>query len=359
MNILLCYFLPVILVLGVLIFFHELGHFLIAKLFNVKVLKFSLGLGHKLAGKRIGETEYLISTVPLGGYVKMLGEKDDESEFLTPGDEERAFQNQHVLKRIAIVAAGPVFNLVLAILLFSGFFLISEMHVMIPEIGQVKEDSPADKAGLMKGDVIVSIQGKKIEGWFDIEETVHDKAGVPLDITVKRGEKFLTLSVVPEEAKQEIYGQEIKFALTGIVSSGKFEKMEFGPWEAIRKATIETCKWVKRISTVIVGLFQGRHSIRTLGGPIMIGHVTGQAAQERPSLLVPLTAVISINLAIINLFPIPILDGGVIIFLLIELLVGKPIGLKKRNLAQRVGLFMIIFLMAVVFYNDVTRLIFK
>jgi regulator of sigma E protease len=358
MNVL-YYIIPIIIVLGVLIFFHELGHFLIAKLFNVKVLKFSLGFGHKLVGKKIGETEYLISSVPLGGYVKMLGENEDEDETLLPGDEEGAFHKQHVLKRIAIVAAGPVFNVVLAIFLFAGVFLISGMHVMIPEIGQVTENSAADRAGLMKGDVITSIQGKKIEGWFDIKETVQDKAGVPIDITVKRGNRFLTLEVVPEEAKQKIYGQEIKSALIGIVSSGKFVKIEFGPLEAIIEATGETWKWVKRITMVIVGLFQGRYSIKTLGGPIMIGHMTGQAAQESPSLLVPLTAVISINLGIINLFPIPILDGGVIIFLLIELFIGKPIGLKKRDLAQKVGLFMIILLMAVVIFNDVTRLIFK
>jgi regulator of sigma E protease len=147
MSFLFYYIFPFVAVLGILIFFHELGHFLIAKYFNVKVLKFSLGFGYKLIGKKIGETEYLISTVPLGGYVKLLGENDDDTEDLTPDEEKRAFTNQHVLKRIAIVAAGPFFNLVLALFLFCGLYLISGNYVMTTEIGQVREGSPAQKGG--------------------------------------------------------------------------------------------------------------------------------------------------------------------------------------------------------------------
>jgi regulator of sigma E protease len=151
MHFFLYYLLPFLVVLGILIFFHELGHFLLAKYFNVKVLKFSLGFGYRLVGKKVGETEYLISTVPLGGYVKLLGENDDDTNEIPPWEAARAFSNQHVLKRMAIVFAGPLFNLFLALLLFCGLYLISGDYVMTGEVGQVRTDSPAQKAGIMKG----------------------------------------------------------------------------------------------------------------------------------------------------------------------------------------------------------------
>jgi regulator of sigma E protease len=357
MNFLFYYFLPFIAVLGILIFFHELGHFLVAKFFGVRVLKFSLGFGYKLAGRKIGETEYLISTVPLGGYVKMLGENDDEIESLPPDEAKRAFHNQHVLKRIAIVAAGPVFNLVLAILLFCGLFLISGNHVMTTEIGQVRKGSPGDKAGLKKGDVIISIQGENVQGWAQIKDLVRDKAGKPCVITVKRADQFLSMRVIPEEAVvKNIFGEDVKSALIGIVASGKFKKLELSSWQAIVEGFRKTGEVIGLTCLTIVKLFQRVIPIKTLGGPILIGQLTGQLAQESFIYLIPFMAVISINLAILNLLPVPILDGGVIIFLLIELLFGKPISIKKRDLAQKVGLFLLIFLMAVVFYNDLLRI---
>lgn len=357
MNILIYYVFPFIVVLGILIFFHELGHFLMAKYFGVKVLKFSLGFGYKLAGKKIGDTEYLISTIPLGGYVKMLGENDDDNETLPPHEAERAFNNQHVLKRIAIVAAGPFFNLILALFLFSGLYLVSGNHVMTTEIGQVRPESPAYKAGLKKGDVILSVQGKMLESWSEIKKQVQDQAGKPLVITVQRADKTLSLTVIPEESVvKNIFGEEIKSALIGIVASGQYKKLEMGPWPSIKEGFRKTWEVIHLTCVTIVKLFQGVVPIKTLGGPILIGQMTGQLAKESFTYLIPFMAVISINLGILNLLPIPILDGGVIIFLLIELFIGKPIGLKKRDMAQKVGLFLLIFLMAVVFYNDILRL---
>ena len=357
MNFLIYYLFPFIVVLGVLIFFHELGHFLMAKYFGVGVLKFSLGFGHKLAGKKIGETEYLISAIPLGGYVKMLGENDDDDEVLSPHEAEKAFNNQHVLKRVAIVAAGPIFNLVLALFLFSGLYLISGDHLMTTEIGQVRPESPAYKAGLQKGDVILSVQGQMLESWSEIKTLVQDQAGKPLTIAVLRGDKILSLTVIPEESVvKNIFGEEIKSALIGIVAAGKYKKLELGPWQAIKGGFRKTWEVIHLTCLTVVKLFQGVIPIKTVGGPILIGQMTGQLAKESFVFLIPFMAVISINLGILNLLPIPILDGGVIIFLLIELIVGKPIGLKKRDMAQKVGLFLLIFLMAVVFYNDILRL---
>lgn len=352
------YLLPVLIVLGIMIFFHELGHFLVAKCFGVRVLKFALGFGPKLIGKKVGETEYSIRYLPLGGFVKMLGEdvEDEESKNLPPEEAEKSFSNKHVLKRMAIVGAGPLFNLGLALFIFFALYLISGIHVMVPEIGQVRPNSPADNAGLMKGDIVVSIQEKKIRGWFDIKELVHDKAGIPLDVTIKRVDRLVTLTVIPEEVTQDVFGQEVKSALIGIVSSGEVKKIEPGPLEAMKEATMETWRWMERICSFIIKIFQGGMSIKMLGGPIMIGQMTGQIAQESFGYLVKFIAIISINLGILNLFPIPILDGGLIIFLFVELLLGKPISLKKRELAQRVGLMFLVLLMIIVTYNDLTRI---
>jgi len=357
MSFFLYYILPFVLVLGVLIFFHELGHFLVAKYFGVKVLKFSLGFGPKLAGKKIGETEYLISLVPLGGYVKMLGETDDEdAKPLSPQEQEKSFSNKHVLKRIAIVGAGPFFNLFLALVIFCTFFMVAGYQVMIPEIGQVRENSPAHKAGLLKGDVIVSIAEKNIRTWLDIKDVVQHSAGNTLEITVQREDRFLTFTVVPEASVvKNIFGEEIKSALIGIVASGKFEKVTLGFLDSIKQGFERTWEIMVLTCKVVVKLFQGAISIKTVGGPIMIGQMTGQVAQENWAYLFPLMAVISINLGILNLLPVPILDGGFIIFLLIELIIGKPLSIKKRELAQKVGLFLLITLMFVVMYNDIAR----
>jgi regulator of sigma E protease len=357
MHFFIYYFFPFIVVLGILIFFHELGHFLVAKFFNVKVLKFSLGFGFKLIGKKVGETEYVISTIPLGGYVKMLGENDDEEEELPPEEAERSFNNQKVITRIAIVAAGPIFNMLLALFLFIGLYIVSGNYVLTSEIGQVRSGSPAEKAGLMKGDVILTVQGNRTESWSNIKKTVQEQVGRPLIVTVQRGDQVLSLTVIPEEAvEKNIFGEEVKSALIGIVSSGKYKKLDLGPWQAVKEGFRKTGEVVELTCLTVVKLFQRVIPIKTIGGPILIGQMTGQLAQESFAYLIPFMAVISINLGILNLLPVPILDGGVIIFLLIELIIGRPLSFKKREAAQKVGLFLLIFLMVVVFYNDITRL---
>lgn len=359
MNFFLYYILPFVIVLGILIFFHELGHFLVAKYFGVKVLKFSLGFGPKLSGKKIGETEYLVSLIPLGGYVKMLGENIDEEEKpLTPEEETRSFNKQHVLKRIAIVMAGPIFNMLLALLIFCGFYIACGTQVMIPEIGHVSQDSPASRAGLMKGDIIFSIEGKPIETWTETREALEHRAGDPVEIAVKRDERSIILRVVPETSVvKNIFGEEVTSSLIGIVASGKFKKVILGPAEAIKEGFRKTWETIKLTCLTIVKLLQRVVSIKALGGPIMISQMTGQLAHENLIYLFPFMAVISINLGILNLLPIPILDGGLIIFLLIELIIGKPLSLKMRDAAQKTGLFLLIVLMAVVIYNDIMRIL--
>ena len=354
-DIILYYLIPFIFVLGIMVFFHELGHFLLAKYFGVKVLKFALGFGPKIVAREVGETEYSVRYVPLGGYVKMLGE-DEETQELSPEDVGRSFSNKHPLKRMAIVTAGPFFNLVLAFFLYWGLFFFSGSYINSTEIGQVTPNSPASRAGLLKGDIIRSIQGKAIEDWLEIKEFVYDKAGIPLELTVERGDRLVTVEVIPEESKQKAFGQEIKVALIGVVSSGKYTKKEFGLLGAMKEAAVETWNWIIRICSFILKLFTGALSIKMVGGPIMIGQITGQMVQVSLLSLISFMAAISINLGILNFFPIPVLDGGLLIFLFVELLLGKPISIKKRELAQKVGLSLLIVLMAIVFYNDILRL---
>jgi regulator of sigma E protease len=358
-HVALYYLLPFVIVLGIMVFFHELGHFLMAKYFGVKVEKFALGFGPKIVGRVVGETEYSIRCVPLGGFVKMLGEDEEEGEpkDQTPEEAERAFNNKHPLKRMAIVAAGPFFNIVLAFLLFLGMYSISGKYIMTTEIGQVTPGSPAERAGILQGDVVLSVEGIKLEGWEHLKGLVHDQAGKPLSISVKRGDEVLTMVITPEETvvKNE-FGEEIKSALIGIVSAGEYAEVRVGPLGAIREGILDTLKWIKLTFLVIIKLFQGVVSVKTVGGPIMIGQMTGELVQEDVSYLVPFMAIISVNLGILNLFPIPILDGGLIVFLLLELMVGKPLSIKTREIAQKIGLSLLILLMAVVFYNDILRL---
>jgi len=358
MSTVLYYIIPFIVVLGVLIFFHELGHFLIAKLCNVKVLKFSLGFGPKVMGKKMGETEYIISAFPLGGYVKMLGEENNEE--IIPEEAHRSFSKQPVVARIAIAAAGPIFNFLLAFILFSGIFLISGYPIMIPEVGQVRPDSPADKSRILKGDIIEYIDGKKINKWGDIKKFIEKSPHKDLHMGIIRGNKRIATIVSPkEEIVKNIFGEEIKSALIGIVASGNINELQLGPFQALMEGGKKTWELTALTVLTVVKLFQGVIPLKTVGGPIMIGQLTGDIARENLSYLLPFMAVISINLAILNLLPVPVLDGGLILLFLIEIVIRKPLSIKKREMAQKIGFFLLILLMGIVFYNDLVRIITK
>lgn len=353
------YVLPFLVVLGVLIFFHELGHFLVAKHFGIKVLKFSLGFGPKVLGKKIGETEYLISAIPLGGYVKMLGESDDDEEDpILPEDESKSFSHKPVLQRIAVVAAGPIFNLLLALLIFCASFGFTGMQVLTTEIGQVREGSPAEKAGLKKGDLIISIDDMDTETWPQLKELVQDNRGEPIKVTLLRNGQLSTVTVIPEmNMVKNIFGEEIKTPLLGVVAAGSFKEIKLGILGALNEGFLKTWDIIKLTCLTVIKLFQGIVSIKTLGGPILIGQMTGQLAEQSWAYLIPFTAVISINLGILNLLPVPILDGGFIVFLLIELIMGRPLNVRKREFAQKLGIGLLVLLMVVVIYNDITRIL--
>jgi regulator of sigma E protease len=358
-HLLLYYILPFVVVLGVMIFFHELGHFLVAKYFNVKVLQFALGFGPKIVAKEIGETEYSIRYIPLGGFVKMLGEdvEEEESKKIPPEDEKRAFNKQHALKRIVIVVAGPVFNLLLALFLFCGMYIVSGDSIMTAEVGQVLKDSPAERAGLKGGDIIISMDGQAVKKWGDIKGLIKNKAGKPVSMTVQRQGEVVNLMITPEEAAgTNEFKEEIKTVQIGIEGAYNFEKIDMNPLQAIVQGCKDTWMWIKLTCLVVVKLFEGVVSIKTLGGPITIGQLTGEIVKENIGSIIPFMGIISINLGILNLFPIPILDGGLIVFLFVELIMGRPLSLKKREMAQRIGFSLLIALMILVFYNDILRL---
>ncbi|MGB9699496.1 MAG: RIP metalloprotease RseP [Thermodesulfobacteriota bacterium] len=344
-----------IIVLGVLIFVHELGHFLMAKKSKVGVITFSLGFGPKIIGKKIGETEYQISLVPLGGYVKMVGEEPGEK--VPPELINKSFSNQSVGKRMGIVFAGPFFNFLFAIVAFAVVLMIG-MPTLLPEVGEVKPDYPAYQAGLQKGDLIIKANDLPIKRWEDLAQLIHQSAGKNLSLVVKRDKETFSVSLIPQVSKQKnIFGDEIEVGLIGISPAGTFFTERFLPWEAIYRSLLQSWRITELTVVSIVKIIEGKISAKTIGGPILIAQLAGQQAKAGPLSLIIFMAVISINLVILNILPIPALDGWHLLIFLIEALIGKPVSLKLRERAQQIGIFIIILLMLLVFYNDLTRLV--
>lgn len=348
-------FLSAIVLLGILIFVHELGHFLFAKLMKVKVLKFSLGFGPKIMGKKYGETEYLISAFPLGGYVKMLGE-DQESE-IREDERARAYSFQPVWKRLLIVMSGPVFNLFFAAFIFILVFFAG-VPSLSPEVGEIMADTPAARAGLAKGDIIVEIDGTPIKRWDEMTAIVHKSAGIKLDFKIKRNDGIITLDITPEKkTAPNIFGENKEVGLIGIRPSGNTFIEKRAMPDAFVQAIIRT--WEISVLTIvsIIKLVQRIIPAETIGGPILIFQMAGQQAAQGPLSFFVFMAIISINLGVLNLLPIPVLDGGHILFLGIEAVRRKPVNEKFIMIAQRVGLALLITLMVFAFYNDIMRLI--
>jgi len=348
--------LSTIVVLGVLIFVHELGHFLVAKWSGVTVLRFSFGFGPRLFGFQKGETDYCISAFPLGGYVKMLGEEPGEE---LPEDQlERSFSSQSVGKRIAIVLAGPLSNFLLAIVVFALVYAVSGIPEILPEVGSVAAGSPAEQAGIRVGDRVLSINDKKLETWENLSGTVEHSTEETLILRVQRGEETLILPVKPmvSEAKN-LFGETVKRRLIGVTPSGKVQVRKVDPFLAGYYSLAQTYHLSKLFLLTVVKLIERVVPFHTLGGPILIAQMAGQQAQEGLLNLIYFIAVISVNLAVLNLLPIPILDGGHILFFSLEAVLGKPIGIKKLEMAQKVGMVLLLVLMVFVFYNDIMRLI--
>jgi regulator of sigma E protease len=347
-----------VIVLGLLIFVHELGHFAVAKWSGVMVTRFSLGFGPRLFGWRRGETEYAISAVPLGGYVKMLGE--DPEEDVPSYDAARAFSAQSLLKRAAIVVAGPGMNLVTAFVAFTLVFALfgAGSPTEAPKIGGVMEGMPASKAGLQRGDTVLTIDGKAVATWEQLSETVRASGGAVLRLSVQRASGAVEEIVVTPEQKPDRtpFGEEIgKAYLIGIERFVDIEPVSVV--SAIGLGAYQTYFWIKMTLLSVVKIFQGSVSARDLGGPILIVRAAGQQAELGLEYLIRFLGLISVNLGILNLLPIPVLDGGHLLFFGFEAVRGRPLTIRHREMAQQVGLFLLLALMVFVVYNDISRIV--
>ncbi|MBW2335796.1 MAG: RIP metalloprotease RseP [Deltaproteobacteria bacterium] len=347
-----------IIVLGVLIFFHEFGHFLIARFFGVGVEKFSLGFGPRLIGKKVGITDYRISAIPLGGYVKMVGEEPDAE--IDPEEIPLSFTHKHVAKRMLIVAAGPVFNIILAVIIFFGIFLSSGTFVLKPSVGSVKQGAPAFSAGLEKGDLIIAINESAINSWGEMAEIINGSKGKTIRLAVRRGDSTQNFTIAPEQVTtKNIFGEDIQRYIIGITASGESYSKDLNLFQAFSESLLQTYRVTELMVVIIAKLITGDISTDTLGGPIMIAQMAGDSAKAGIGSLISFIALISINLAIINLLPIPVLDGGHLLFFSIEAIKGSPVSIKVREIAQQIGLFLLILLMILVFYNDISRIFFS
>lgn len=348
-----------ILVLGLLIFVHELGHFLFAKLFGVRVLKFSLGFGPKVAGRTIGETEYVISAFPLGGFVKMFGENPDEQD-VSPEDKAVSFAHKAVWKRFFIVLAGPLFNLLFTVALFFLIFSFTGLPTPVDttRIGKVTEGSPADIGGLQAGDVIVQIGEKSIGQWLDVLEAVKGSGGNELSVIVKRGSDRLRLTVQPEiDTVKNVFGEEVEERyMIGIMKANDLTYEDIGLVDSFKNACLQTWMYITLTVMGFVKIIQQVVPASELGGPILIAQIAGEQMRAGWMNLCYFMGLLSVNLGILNLLPIPVLDGGHLVFLTIEGLRRKPMDEKAQIFAQQIGIGLLGTLMIFVFYNDIVRL---
>ena len=346
-----------IILLSVLIFVHELGHFLAARIAGVGVLKFSLGFGPKIIGKKIGETEYVLSWIPLGGFVKLLGESGNEE--LSPEDEKRSFFKQAIWKRMLIILAGPVFNFLLAIVIFIIVFVYGVPRITA-YVGEISKESSALEAGMMSGDKIITIDGQKIVFWEDIKPIIADGKGKEVEVTVERGAEKKHFLIKPKLSKiKSIFGEDEFAYLIGVSPAGKTIIERKNPWDAIIASVSKTWEISKLTLISVVKMLEGVISPRTLGGPIFIAQIAGAQVKEGIIPFIFFMAILSINLGVINLFPIPVLDGGHIFFYIIEIVTRREISIKVKEMSQQIGFVILLMLMLFVVFIDVERLNFK
>jgi len=431
-----------IIMLGILVFVHELGHFCVAKLCGVKVLKFSLGFGPRLISHQRGETEYMICAIPLGGYVQMLGEgggEQGEDAELVDEDEHRSFAKKSIPRRMAIVAAGPIRNLLLPFIILPIAYLvginlpayleepacvgyvmpeseaaeagfrngdciikIGGMDVLswtdtgpalvnsagepivftlnrvdgteelvidsengaleglqsiglLPEqepvIGGLAPAMPALEAGLKEGDRILSVGARQIVSWYELKGAIQDVGGQPVAVVIERDMQQLTVELVPKK----VDGNDDY--LIGVAPHHETTFKRFPVIEAVAAGAERTVDLIELTLVFIQKLFSGHVSSSNIGGPITVVQIAGQAAQTDISSVLSILAFLSIQLGILNLLPIPILDGGHLFFYTFELVFRRPISLRAREWAQQIGLILLVLLMGLAFYNDIVRLL--
>jgi regulator of sigma E protease len=362
------YLVPFLFVLSLVVFFHELGHFLVARWCGVRILVFSIGFGPEIVGfnDRYG-TRWKIAAIPLGGYVKFFGDENaasmPEAERLAGMDESEKSQSfvfQPVAKRAAIVVAGPMANFLLAIIIFAGIFMLYGKQSMTARVDTVQADSAAAAAGFQPGDLVVAINGGAIGDFADMQRVVSESAGEPLTITVDRKGMQVVLKATPalKEIKDN-FGNVHRIGILGITRSTAADDLKFQPVpppQAVWMGVQETWFVIDRTLSYIGGVVVGREAADQLGGPIRIAQMSGQVATAGFVALIHLAAVLSVSIGLLNLFPIPLLDGGHLLFYSIEALRGRPLSERAQEVGFRIGLAIVLMLMIFATFNDIVHL---
>ena len=345
----------VILVFGGLIFFHELGHFLMARCFGVGVKTFSLGFGPALWARKRGKTLYQVAAVPLGGFVSMVGERDD-AELPQGFGPEESFALRSAWQRFLIIAAGSAFNLLLAWFVCWGLGWTNGRSFIPPVVGAIQEGAPAAESPLRVGDRIVSINGESIVRWAELSPLIQRGGGNPLEITVQRpDDSVLTFSATPVLLKQTTpEGNTLEYWGMGI-RPGKEERREFGFLTSASEGMAEAGGMVAYTWKAFADLVSRKVAFDNVGGPILIAQAIYRQADYGIVSVLMIAALISVNLGVLNLLPIPVLDGGHLLFLLVEMAAGRPVPPRMQERAMFVGLFLLLLLMVAATYNDVMR----
>ena len=361
-----------LVVLTVVVFFHELGHYLVARWNGVDCEAFSIGFGPELFGwNDKNNCRWKVCAIPLGGYVKFLGDAnaasmpdfEGEEEHLSEREKAGRFEHKRIGQKAAVVAAGPIANFILAILIFSASFYFIGRYVSDPIVSEVLENSAAEEAGFQKGDIIRKINGEEVTSFSDIPRAVAPNHGREMIITVVRSGKDIDIPVTPRLTERvDRFGHKQQVGLLGISSNSQdanVRKKEYGLLESISAGTYETYFVIKRTLQYIKGIFTGRESVDQISGPIGIANTVNDFWGEGVQNVIILTAILSVSIGLLNLFPIPILDGGHLVFYAYEAIAGKPLNPKVQELAFRFGFILLMGLMIFATNNDVVREFFS
>ncbi len=365
------YLVPFLAVLTIVVFFHELGHFLVARWNGVKVDAFSIGFGPELLGfnDRLG-TRWKLSAIPLGGYVKFHGDMDaastpdfERANTMTAEERSYSFVHKKVWQRAAIVAAGPIANFILAIAIFSVTFMLYGMAVSDPVVSSVTPGGAADQAGFRQGDRIVSIAGTQVRSFTDVPRIVAPNPGRELLFVIERDGATIELPVTPKlEERTDRFGNKQAIGFIGLTNDSKeanFRFVKLGPLASVGEAVSETWFIISRTMGYLYDIVTGVQSADQLGGPIRIAKVSGDVATLGVAALINLAAVLSVSIGLLNLFPIPMLDGGHLVFYAVEALRGKPLSDRAQEIGFRFGLAVVLGLMVFSTWNDLTQIVFS
>jgi len=353
-----------LLIITVVVFVHELGHYLVARANGIRVEVFSIGFGPEVWGwnARSG-TRWRVALFPLGGYVKFFGDADaasatPDARALTEEEKGWSFQHKRVGQRAAVVAAGPAANLVFAVLGLAGLFMVVGQPVTEPVVGGVFPGTAAEAAGIQPGDRVVAINGRAVERFQDIQRIVRLEIERPLDLTLRRGEETLTVSAQPRiDLRKGLFGDMEKVPVLGVSANPASTRViHHGPVSALSESLSETGSMIRATFVGIGQMISGTRNSDELGGPIRIAKGAGEAAQLGLSSVIYYTILLSLNLGLINLFPIPILDGGHLLFYSFEAILGRPLGERAQEYGFRIGLFLVLALMIFATRNDIVAL---